>query len=88
MIVTIILVALFIGICFIPSGAKCPECGSHATSPIKALAIKQTDNKQVILQFDNCFKCHNKFNLIEDGKPVDANGNYLKDKGEDDNGSI
>lgn len=77
--IPIALAIIFIIVLFIPTGNKCPECGSKYTIHIKGAAIKETTKKVVHLELDRCFKCENIFNVYEDGKLVNLKGESLDD---------
>lgn len=61
----------------IPSGHKCPKCEKHFTRHFKADATRVDSQKQIKLEFSHCFYCQHKWNITEDGKAIDENGNLL-----------
>ena len=71
------LLLLFFFILFIPSGKECPKCKSHYTASTKVQALRADTQKLVSFEFNRCFKCEEFFNMREDGRLVDKDGNYL-----------
>lgn len=61
----------------VPAGPKCPQCEKHFTSNFKAVATRMDVDKTVALEFNHCFYCKHKWDIKEDGKPVDEHGNYI-----------
>lgn len=63
----------------IPSGPKCPDCETHLTEEFKLLALRKSNNQQVILKWISCYRCKKMYNRSIDDKSVN-NFNELEEE--------
>lgn len=61
----------------IPAGEQCPKCEKYYTSHYKLNATRNSDQAPVVLELEHCHYCHYKWNITENGRPVDSQGNYI-----------